>query len=673
MFNTPSFVQPQQQQLPYNPQGPQWNALAVNINNLPVNLSVLQNQVHPNLVNYLPGIAVGAIDAIQSRAGTNALRMFLFNQLADGNYNNAGFISLIKTVCDIAEYYAASGGVQIEQAITQAIDWSIQFAAFANLRTFPALQSYVDQNMFSNLQALEQKQNQLAQQVQGYQQQKQMRNQGFTQQTTFNQPATFGAAQTQTSSWNNQSTGMFTTAPQAQDTGTAKMMNSWDTAPGAQSWRTPEPKANTFPVLQPVQPLQPAFKFNTPEPAAPVQPPTPQYPKTYMHDGRTMVKQKDPGVVWRPSERWPVDVSDSYTADVYYVLHEDGSMEPIIKKLTKEEKAEKMKTINTNAGHKDKAWDRLLKSGHAERLASLEARGQIKITRSEDVKRQDKIINEGDVVQDNDYLIISGQEQAFSQTDLALAATDTPEKPCEGYSKPTIRVTPIASTTDVEGLVKALRDSVSLEQCAGKLTVEGCEIPLLEDRHEARSRMIVYGKLNRILTASVNHYLKYKLGLPGLSIDSFDEDATDLLKYVQTNYPANYGVALKRDQRWIITSVLSTTKDGEFTGEFDDSVREHFLPENYPPDKTPTFLGVEEVHLSINEFSTELMLGLDSPTDVLSVYKDAQPLMYSLCSLLVHSDHVDVYAYYIKTLDDVVYVMHRSAINDGVYLIGIQG
>lgn len=669
MFNTHSFVQPQQQQLPYNPQGPQWQTIAVNINNLPVNLSVLQNQVHPNLVTYLPGIAVGAIDAIQSRAGANPLRMFLFNQLADGTYNNAGFLTLMKTICDITEYYAATGGVQLEQAIGQAIDLSIQFAAFANLRAFPALQGYIDQNMYSNLQALEQKQNQLAQQVQGYQQQKQARNQGFTQQNTFGQSTTFAAPQTQTGSWNNQSTGMFTTAPAVQDTGSTKMMNAWDTAPNTQGWRTPEPKVNTFPALQPAQP---AFKFNTQEPVTPPQPQEPQYPKTYMHEGKTLVKQGDPGVVWHPSERWPMDVSGSYMADVYYVLHEDGSMEPVIKKLTKEEKAEKMKTINTNAGQPDKAWARLLKDGHAQRLASLEARGQIKITKSEDVKRSDKIITGEDVVQDDDYLLISGQDQAFSQTDLALSATDTPEKPCEGYSKPTIRVTPIASTTDVEGLVKALRDSVSLEQCAGKLTVEGCEIPLLPDPHEARSRLIVYGKLNRILTQSVNHYLKYRLGLPGLNIDSFDEDATELLKYVQDNYPANYGMALKRDQRWIITSVLSTTKDGEFSGEFDDSVREHFLPENYPAGKAPTFLGVEEVHLSINEFSTELMLGLDSPGEVLSIYKDTQPLMYSLCSLLVHGDHDDVYAYYIKTLDDVVYVMHRSAITEGVYLIGVQ-
>jgi hypothetical protein len=158
MFNNTQQQQFAQPGLPFNPTAPQWQAIQVNINNCPVNVNVLQNRVHPNLLPYLQGIAVSVIDSLQTRAAQNALRMFLYNQLASNNYNNNEFFTLLNVICDIAEFYGASG-IQIEQAIQSAVDLSIQFAAFNNLQTFPALGQYIDQNTGSNLQALQQKQN----------------------------------------------------------------------------------------------------------------------------------------------------------------------------------------------------------------------------------------------------------------------------------------------------------------------------------------------------------------------------------------------------------------------------------------------------------------------------------------------------------------------------------
>jgi hypothetical protein len=158
-------------QLPFNPQAPQYQAIQITVNNLPVNLMPLQNAVNPKLHPYLPGIAAACIDSIQSRAAQNPLRMFLFNQMASTNFTSQNFLVLLKVVCDISELYAVNGMV-IEQAIGSAVDLSVQFAAFNNLQAFPGLQNYIDQNMMNNLQKLSEKQQMLTQQVMQYQQQR---------------------------------------------------------------------------------------------------------------------------------------------------------------------------------------------------------------------------------------------------------------------------------------------------------------------------------------------------------------------------------------------------------------------------------------------------------------------------------------------------------------------
>lgn len=677
--HTQQFAQPVQQ-LPYNPQAPQWQSVQININNLPVNLSVLQSQVHSNLIQYLPSIAVAVIDTVQSRAPQNPLRMFLYNQLADGQYNNQPFLSLMKTVCDIAEYYAANG-MNIEQAITSAIDLSVQFFAFSNLRSYPMLQQYLDQNTMNNLQSLEQKQNQLAMQIQGYMQQKAARNnqgynqgnQGYPQQQApfgqVSQPFNGFAPNTpaQQGSWSKPPSGMFASTQAPVDNNATQMVNSWDSNTANQSWRKSEPVAP-----MPMAPVQAPAAFSFNQPIEPVQEPVVQYAKTYNHDNKTMVKQGDPGVVWKPSERWPVNISASYIADVYYVLHDDGSMEPIIKKLTKEEKMEKLKHMNVLAGHTDKAWGNILKDGHVERVLALEARGKINIVKHEQIRRSDQTLQESDVVKNNEPLLISSEQEGLTQAYIDMNTLDD-NTHCEGYSRPAIKVTPIISDTKVSDLVDALGESVSLEQCASKLNVESHDIMALTDEKKKRQRLIVYGKLNRILTNSVNHYLKFRLGLPSVKIDSFDTDAKDLIKYLQDKYPPNYSATMLKHQQNIIGNVLTTTREGYISDDFHQCVKDQLMPMDRQWGKTePVFLYTQEVYACVDEFSADLTLLLDDEKEVLSVYEDTQPLVHSLCSILVGKDVDDVFTYYLRTVDDVVYEFHRSALSPDVYLISIK-
>lgn len=690
--------------LPYNPTQPQHQAVQITVNNCPVNLSVLQNQVHPNFLHYLVPIAVACIDALQSRAAQNPLRMFLFNQMAENSYNNQNFLSLVKTVCDLAECNAATGGVQIEQAITGAVDLVIQFYAFNNMLSFPGLQQYLDPNTISNLRGLQQKQDQVTQVVRNYQHQKSMRvpqqGMGGYQQPQGFQTNTFGQQPLQAAgtpqSWHNQSTGMFSSALQSNqpEQPRSNVVDGWAaTTHATQDWRTQfqqEPQAQyQAPVPQVQQSAQrpeacPPFSFNTPSaPAAPQQQQVSginlsQYEKVYEYDGKYMVKYGEPGVAFKMSNRWPITPKSTRVADVYYILHENGDMEPIIKKLSYEEKVEREKHYAAMSAKDPKRYPppngtpEEIIAAREKLLKELQQPGAVRC----DADFKKKAISEEEVVKDDTYTAVTAAEEAWSQADISMTLTDNESKPCTAYAKPALHVTPIVAKCDVKELVDDLKESVSLEQCAGKLKVDTYTIKSLVDKKQKRQRLTIHKKVDRILTESVNHYLAYKLGLPNVKIDSFEDDGGDILDYIKDNYPENYAKALEAAQTNIIKNVLSTTVDDFEGSEFDESVREQHLPEGDIQNNQPVFLYRKEVYLSVNMFAEELNEQELDAEDVSSVFGDNSPVLYSLCEHAVscldklNEAEEDVYSYYLKTLDDQVYVFSRSALAPSTFLIG---
>lgn len=695
--------QPQQPVgLPFDPHRPQHQTFQITVNNCPVNLSVLQNQIHPNLLSYLVPIAVACIDALQSRASVNPLRMFLFNQMATNSYNNQNFLQLVKSVCDLAECNAAQG-VQIEQAITAAVDLTIQFYAFNNMMTCPGLQQYVDPNTHSNLAALQQKQQQVTQIVMQYQQQKAMRNQqqsmggypnqGF-QTSSFGQQQPLQAAQAP-QSWHTQSTGMFSTpiqAPAAQEP-QSNMVEGWAAASqNNQVWN----QSFNQPTQQPAAPRQeacPPFSFNTPAaPAAatPTPPPTTrnditaQYEKVYQHpSGKLMIKEGDPGVKFKRTNQWPIAPSSTKVADIYYIVHEDGSMEPVIKKLSKEEQMEKAKhyaATHPLTPH-EKMWNSILAHGAEERKVEIQKifdSGRLAEMVKSDLDFKKPAVKEDEVVKDESYVAVTAADDAWSQTDISMTLTDSENTQCVAYVKPALHVTPIVAKCDVKELVNNVKDSVTLEQCASKLKVENYTIKSLTDLTQKRQRQTVYGKINRMLTASVNHYLKYKLGLSGVKIDSFEDDAGELLSYLEAEYPENFATALAAHQRSIIRSVLTTTLDDFDGSEFDESLRGQHLPSEDIKNNQPVFLYRKEFYMSVNMFAAELDQQIDDNGDTTSVFKDNSPFLYSLCEQIascaqkLDERDEDVYSYYIKTLDDTIYVVNRSALSPSTFIIGVK-
>ena len=706
---------PQPAGLPFSPTAPQYQASLITINNCPVNLGVLQNQVHPNLLSCLVPIAVACIDALQTRAGQNSLRMFLYNQMGANNYNNQIFLGLVKSVAELAEYNAQCG-VQIEQAITGAVDLCLQFYAFNNLQQYPALQQYVDPSMVNNLQALANKQSQVVQAMAQYQQQKQMRAQqgmGFNGGQVYQQPnqgwqQPLQQAQQAPQSWHNQSTGMFSSQTQAAPVQQERsnVVQSWE-ASAYSDWRNQVIDTPAQQVPQQPQPTQqaqprpeacPAFSFNAPvmtkqqaeqlQSMQPAQQPgqrqhpdvvnginVSMYEKVYQHDGKVMVKYGEPGVVFKMSNRWPITPKATRVADVFYILHENGDMEPVIKKLTYEEKMERERHYAMMSAQDPKRYP--APNGTPEEI--IAARERMLKALSEpgavvyepDLRK--KAISEDEVVKDESYAVVTASDEAWSQADIGLALADNDTKKCEAYIKPALNVTPIVAKCDVKELVDDLKVSVTLEQCAGKLKVDTYTINSMKGGVTKRQKRAVHGKLDRILTESVNHYLAYSLGLPQIRIDSFEEDAGDLIPYLKDNYPESFSKALSENQKKIITSVLSTTSDDFDGSEFDESMREQHLPTDDVGKNDPVFLYRKEVYLSVNLFAAEITEQDIETEEASPVFKDNAPALYSLCEHAfdcLNEDDGAVYGYYIKTLDDQVFVFNRSALVPSTFIIG---
>lgn len=88
----------------------------------PQNPPPVQVNCHPNLQQSLGFVCGALIDQIQQRAGQNPARMFMFNLLADRNYQNSDFVILVSTTMEmILMRMATSNGAVLNNVISQCV------------------------------------------------------------------------------------------------------------------------------------------------------------------------------------------------------------------------------------------------------------------------------------------------------------------------------------------------------------------------------------------------------------------------------------------------------------------------------------------------------------------------------------------------------------------------
>lgn len=613
---------------------------------LPVNVTVLGNHVHPNLHPYLAAIAARTIDLLQTGANNNPLRMFLFNQLGNNRFNNNEFLGLLKAICRIVEYYAATG-TAVEQAIAQAIDIAIQFAALNNAKQYQHLVAGVDQNTIERLRQLDIRQMDLNSRIQGYEDQKLARQQMSQQQHSYFQ---FNAPQVQSFSslW---------------DTSATEAKTPWGSTPehpapmpSYPAWRSPPPQADA--VTPP--PITQTSSTNWRESAVPtVQVSTTPTTPTYVMDGKTFVKQGDPGVVWKPSARWPVNLSASVEADIYYRLHDTGEMEPVIVKLKPEEIT--MDRKNHFAAVPTPV-NSIMNVGAQQRRVDIE-NGEWNICFSKAANKiEDDSSVEDMIVKDDTASVVTSIEEALELAQSELIGADY-DKPTHGYVKPVIRAVRIPDKDT--HLVAQLRAVETFEQSIAILSMEKLSVTAEVDPRKRKRRLLAYSKVNRLLTNAVNDYLKLRLSIAGVFMESFDTDMEELLTRFSKYFHADLYSALYNSYEFIKNNVLRPeTSCGNMIDSTDPeyAFQRVILGQIYSNEiiaSNHSTIMIDESVIVFNGASIDLVPSL-GVGEVLHVHADTHKTLYKFLSSTISQES---YMNYFKTSDMTYRVVESSTGN----------
>lgn len=136
------FNQGMNQGLPFSP-----TQLQAQIGNYQFVPNIALNQ---NLIQFqelVPVISQLLINEIQKNAQMSPTRIFLFNQMVFNNFANDSFVGLVKSTIEYFAFIYRSGRISnLQHGIQIAVTDMVSFISAQNVRNFPALLSYVDQN-----------------------------------------------------------------------------------------------------------------------------------------------------------------------------------------------------------------------------------------------------------------------------------------------------------------------------------------------------------------------------------------------------------------------------------------------------------------------------------------------------------------------------------------------
>lgn len=94
----------------------------------------------------IPNISQCLINDIQTNAELSPLRTFLFNQMANNGFQNSEFAALVKGTIEYFAYLVRRGQVtNAQQAILKACQEMVMFVTASNVRMYPALLQFEDQ------------------------------------------------------------------------------------------------------------------------------------------------------------------------------------------------------------------------------------------------------------------------------------------------------------------------------------------------------------------------------------------------------------------------------------------------------------------------------------------------------------------------------------------------
>lgn len=609
-------------------------------------------QCLPQLQAYIPMVSSCIANESAAKMGLHAGRMFLFNVLANNNFSNNEFASAVASAMDILGLNLYKGIYQApEQGLQEAVTLTLSLMCSANFELFPALKSVTPPQVVNdagkNLMMLSNMNNEISQfknammqrgnvqpQTQSYQ------PQGFNTQPAFNPnagmqinpafgnrsaPNNFGGAV-----GSNMNSGMF---------------NNGGNTGGVQVPMTKQTEGKYSHITRN------ANAPKVPNQADYFQKPVPMPEVVSMH-------VKD--LKWIPSIVQP-----------YKLAYDPATHILALKEVSTSEGDAVISYLIEKEDKVDRSKHSLVDTGITKRIPEGFTTREAAITSSVEAL--------GELMVDPDAEVADGAD-AFIKTKLVIDTfletaifnlkldhkMHSFENDCGIFRSYNLIGAPIISMEDYTDLITEIMDASSLKVLATHLTNymrEG-----ISKGEDSKVELIYH--MDKLLTKEMNLFIKHKLSIEGVSIDSFMSDSGDLASYLGTKFSSVYKQAFIDHQYKFIANTIvgydAEMKDffnSELLNESENNlVNINYLPQYY----CLTFVNVHNTELNITVNTDNASMLTQSNT----------PLMYKLAADVFDNKGVesdicskDVMHYLVITKDGIIYELHKGVIGVDCYLI----
>lgn len=667
-----------QPQLPFDPQQMQQQPLPLSLNNPPF---IPQVQTHPQLQQMVPLIAAACAMEIQSKAGLNPLRMFMYNRYRLNNFANVDFEALVGNVVD---YVAQNCYVQqtyrdLEQATNAAVPMVVEMVCGMAVNEFPALQGYCPPDMLAKVQISNQNFRQigaeiqagrpyLANQIQQLMQRQapqamqgggwvQAYQQDQPQQNTYRYPPNGmqqrpGPSMVGGLAGSPTPSGMFNRQPSREPVGMTSQVD--DATPNrfaamADRYKLPETAQASQQAQQILhQPYKrPAFEeasqqMQTPEPI-----PQPTIPA-----GETLVAY-EPGS-WSPDPRWPswyLPAYNPHTHGLFIKVKSDGTVIPVVQELE----------IMEYEKHRVKTIFGPITLGAASKpdfMPTLDAKLDV-VTTLPDSEEGDSynpvhLISQKIIADNCEPSMWYVMYREYFSQDIAKGLPDVYTREFQLYE-------PMLSLTN---------DTAAIEQLAEQSNYGDLRKTALELYARGEMSAQMFGAVRARMTSLINRQLNQNLGIPHLGIQSFMDmgrddggDYQDLLEFLEKNYGNSVLNAFLKNQKTSIANVFKTPSE-----EILESYRD--MPDDASPDLHYSCLSSSVTATLINCSSSELEIELFEGMGAVLTTNFTPVMLKIVKRIFDHvADHDDFARHLIRTTDGVVLEATRGYLASDSYIL----
>lgn len=658
------------------------------------------NQLPPNVQSSIPAVTGALAVLLTARAKDNPLRMFMFNQLANNNFYNQEFVSLVNGVIEYAIlYFMKQAYPNYESAVQDGLQLLTKAWAAVNVVNFPALQSVVPPDMVGGIQETVNWYNNIGAEVQANRYR--WTNQGIQpMQPTGMSMSGFGGQQAggwgqqQGGGW-NQGGGMgmgmggmrSMPGPGRSDVfnnaggggqplmrsvgqvGAGSASTRYDSgggqAPAGRPWLK---GAVAGPQTQQAAPAAAAPAQQSLMNADPVrmQEPIPTQPPLAAPAPAEgpLVPAESNWRLWKPSAVYPfVPAYDPATHTLYFRKNSNGNIEPVLKERNSTVDYDRHSTSafgNSPAAQRlvkpgqklpeiDKGNDQLMKALDQGELPSPEGPSEV------DVPQPDYLPGELDQ---------QSLEVMIAQGDIARRERKRGDLP-EIFRVYGRLAEPLVVSKDVTDKLASYRDAGTFEELKSRLNADVNEVP-----------PNFWVTCNRRATELVNRLLRQNMSIPArkLSIDDFVNDITPLIEALAEDFGKPFQEAFLKNQAKFINGTFLSMDSQEATEWTDQYVNVNAYDDGKVP--AMAYPSYDVMLTYINCLAHEL--GVELAQDVgAAVTSDRLAVLYKVLEGVFadsdnrKADNVNITRHYLILNDGRILEAARGFLYEDVYLLSV--